>query len=400
MIFKHEENYILMYTIITITTTFLLSFALGIWAIPNIIKVSLKKSLFDMPDSRKIHRVPIPRLGGMAFFPIILITVCFTMACSYLVGFWFLRENILVLFTRYLLLITGLTLLYLVGLMDDLVGVNYKKKFLAQIVCASLFPLSNLVIDNLWGLFGIHHLSPWISIPLTMFLVVYITNAINLIDGIDGLSSGLTCISLFALGCASAIKHQYVFEMICFAALGVLISFWYFNVYGKADKGTKVFMGDTGSLTLGYLLSFLLIYMTKESTHLFPRGMILIAFSTVLLPMMDIVRVVFSRFRRHDPLFLPDKNHIHHKLLRTGLRISGVLIVLLCLSAVYIAIAIGGVLAGLNYTLIFCIEIALWVIVQCTINHFIHKREGDKTKEIDQIAFGHVEGFIVPEKKE
>ena len=232
-----------MYTIITITTTFLLSFALGFWAIPNIIRVSLKKSLFDMPDSRKIHRVPIPRLGGMAFFPIILITVCFTMACCYLVGFWFLRENILVLFTRYLLLITGLTLLYLVGLMDDLVGVNYKKKFLAQIVCASLFPLSNLVIDNLWGLFGIHHLSPWISIPLTMFLVVYITNAINLIDGIDGLSSGLTCISLFALGCASAIKHQYVFEMICFAALGVLISFWYFNVYGKADKGTKVFMG-------------------------------------------------------------------------------------------------------------------------------------------------------------
>ena len=144
----------------------------------------------------------------------------------------------------------------------------------------------------------------------------------------------------------------------------------------------------------------MVIYMSKETGRIFPQGMLLIAFSTVLLPMLDIVRVVFSRFRRRDPLFLPDKNHIHHKLLRTGLRISGVLIVLLCLSAVYIAIAIGGVLAGLNYTLIFCIEIALWVIVQCTINHFIHKREGDKTKEIDQIAFGHVKGFIVPEKKE
>ncbi len=130
--------------------------------------------------------------------------------------------------------------------------------------------------------------------------------------------------------------------------------------------------------------------MTKESTHLFPRGMILMGFSTVLLPMLDIVRVVFSRFRRHDPLFLPDKNHIHHKLLRTGMRIRWVMGTLLVLSATYITIAIVGVRMGVNYTLIFLIEIVLWICVQCTINHFIHKKEGDKTKMMDEIAFGHV----------
>ena len=389
-----------MYTLVTILFTFFMSLILGFLVLPKIIEVSSEKNLYDMPDYRKVHGIPIPRLGGVAFFPIILMVVCFTMACSYLVGYKSLRGDTFVLFTRYMLLISGLTILYLVGIMDDLVGVSFKMKFLAQTVCAALFPLSGLVINNLWGLFGIHHLSPWLSIPLTMFLVVYITNAINLIDGIDGLSSGLSCIAFLALGFACAMEQQYVHNMLCFSALGVLLAFWYYNVFGNAEKGTKVFMGDTGSLTLGYLLSFIVIYMGKESGHYFPQGTLLIAFSTVLLPMLDIVRVVFSRFRRRDPLFLPDKNHIHHKLLRTGLRISGVLIVLLCLSAVYIAIAIGGVLAGLNYTLIFCIEIALWVIVQCTINHFIHKREGDKTKEIDQIAFGHVKGFIVPEKKE
>ena len=389
-----------MYTLVTILFTFLISLILGFLVLPKIIKVSSEKNLYDMPDYRKVHGIPVPRLGGVAFFPIILMVVCFTMACSYIIGYKSLRGDTFVLFTRYMLLISGLTILYLVGIMDDLVGVSFKMKFLAQTVCAALFPLSGLVINNLWGLFGIHHLSPWLSIPLTMFLVVYITNAINLIDGIDGLSSGLSCIAFLALGCACALEQKYVHNMLCFSALGVLLAFWYYNVFGNAEKGTKVFMGDTGSLTLGYLLSFIVIYMGKESGHYFPQGTLLIAFSTVLLPMLDIVRVVFSRFRRRDPLFLPDKNHIHHKLLRTGLRISGVLIVLLCLSAVYIAIAIGGVLAGLNYTLIFCIEIALWVIVQCTINHFIHKREGDKTKEIDQIAFGHVKGFIVPEKKE
>lgn len=389
-----------MYTLVTVIFTFLMSLILGFLVFPKIIKVSSEKNLYDMPDYRKVHGIPVPRLGGVAFFPIILMVVCFTMACSYLVGYKSLRGDTFVLFTRYMLLISGLTILYLVGIMDDLIGVSFKMKFLAQTVCAALFPLSGLVINNLWGLFGIHHLSPWLSIPLTMFLVVYITNAINLIDGIDGLSSGLSCIAFLALGFACALEQKYVHNMLCFSALGVLLAFWYYNVFGNAEKGTKVFMGDTGSLTLGYLLSFIVIYMGKESGRSFPQGTLLIAFSTVLLPMLDIVRVVFSRFRRRDPLFLPDKNHIHHKLLRTGLRISGVLIVLLCLSAVYIAIAIGGVLAGLNYTLIFCIEIALWVIVQCTINHFIHKREGDKTKEIDQIAFGHVKGFIVPEKKE
>lgn len=389
-----------MYTIVTVIFTFLMSLILGFLVLPKIIKISSEKNLYDMPDYRKVHGIPVPRLGGVAFFPIILMVVCFTMACSYIIGYKSLRGDTFILFTRYMLLITGLTILYLVGIMDDLVGVSFKMKFLAQTVCAALFPLSGLVINNLWGLFGIHHLSPWLSIPLTMFLVVYITNAINLIDGIDGLSSGLSCIAFLALGCACALEQKYVHNMLCFSALGVLLAFVYYNVFGNAEKGTKVFMGDTGSLTLGYLLSFMVIYMCKESGRSFPQGTLLIAFSTVLLPMLDIVRVVASRFRRRDPLFLPDKNHIHHKLLRTGLRIRGVLIVLLCLSAVYIAIAIGGVLAGLNYTLIFCIEIALWVIVQCTINHFIHKREGDKTKEIDQIAFGHVKGFIVPEKKE
>ena len=192
-----------------------------------------------------------------------------------------------------------------------------------------------------------------------------------------------------ALGVASAIKNQFVFNTLCFSALGVLTVFWYTNVFGNAEKGKKLFMGDTGSLTLGYLLSFLLIYMTRESTHYFPRGMILMGFSTVLLPMMDIVRVVFSRYRRHDPLFLPDKNHIHHKLLRTGLRVRYVLAILLGLSVLYITIAVLGVIIGVNYNIILLIEIGIWIGVQCMINHFIHKKEGDKTKMMDEIAFGH-----------
>jgi len=378
-----------MYSAITISLSFLLSFMIGYIVMPQIIKVSLKKNLYDMPNQRKVHIVPIPRLGGVSFLPVILISAGFTIAACCMLHFEIFRGDRLALFTRYILLIVGTTLLFLIGLMDDLVGVGYKSKFLTQIISASLFPMSNLWIDNLWGLFGIHELSPWIGIPFTIFMVVYITNAINLIDGIDGLSSGLCWIAFLALGVASAIKNQFVFNTLCFSALGVLTVFWYTNVFGNAEKGKKLFMGDTGSLTLGYLLSFLLIYMTRESTHYFPRGMILMGFSTVLLPMMDIVRVVFSRFRRHDPLFLPDKNHIHHKLLRTGLRVRYVLAILLGLSVLYITIAVLGVIIGVNYNIILLIEIGIWIGVQCTINHFIHKKEGDKTKMMDEIAFGH-----------
>ena len=175
---------------------FLLSILLATVIIPRILFISYKKRLFDVPDSRKVHKTPIPRLGGLSFLPVILIALCSVTGIRYYtyhpVDMLWASD----LFIQYLFLIVGLTLLYLVGVADDLVGVGYRYKFVIQILAALLFPLSGLWINDLGGLLGLHEIPAYIGMPLTVFLTVYITNAINLIDGIDGLASGLSCIAL------------------------------------------------------------------------------------------------------------------------------------------------------------------------------------------------------------
>ena len=357
---------------------FLLSALLGWLFVPRVLLISRKKKLYDIPDARKVHNRPIPRLGGITFFPVLIMSFCLT------IGIWMLMHlyggllQVNLLIARFILLSVGMMVLYLTGVTDDLIGVSYKAKFMVQIVCAMLFPLSGLWIHDLSGLFWLHEIPAWIGIPLTVFLVVYITNAINLIDGVDGLASGLCSISLFTLGMAAAIKAQYLFSMISFGMLGVLLPFWFYNVFGNAVKGKKIFMGDTGSLTLGYLLSFLLVYMASLDKMGFPRGMLLMGFSTMIIPLMDIPRVMLVRVREGRNPFTPDKNHIHHKLMRTGMKPFWTMITLLVVTMFLIVFTVGSVMLDINKTLILLVDIFLGVMLHLTIDYFIKKKESKK----------------------
>ena len=172
---------------------------------------------------------------------------------------------------------------------------------------------------------------------------------------------------------ASAIKGQYLFSMISFAMLGVLIPFWFYNVFGNAEKGKKIFMGDTGSLTLGYLLSFLLVYMASLDKMGFPRGMLLMGFSTMIIPLMDIPRVMFVRMRERRNPFTPDKNHIHHKLMRTGMSPKWTMVTLLLISAALIGFTVGGVMLDINKTLILILDIIFGILLHLIIDKFIKK---------------------------
>ena len=228
---------------------------LGQIIIPNILLVSFRKRLFDVPDERKVHNALVPRLGGLSFFPVILFCVCCFIGLRLLLG-GPLDQLLPPAMTAELLLFTaGLTLLYIVGVADDLIGVRYSKKFIVQLLTALMLPLSGLYVNNLYGLFGIHALSPFIGVPLTLVLVVFITNAINLIDGIDGLASGLSMVALAVFGGLFVWNNWWVYALVAFVSIGVLIPFFSYNVFGNASRGRKIFMGDTGSLMLGYLLS-------------------------------------------------------------------------------------------------------------------------------------------------
>lgn len=352
---------------------FLLSALLGYLFIPRVLILSHRKRLFDMPDERKTHDMPVPRLGGITFLPIFLMCVCLVMGVCVNMGLYFQLSDVATLTMRFILFFVGMMMLYLVGVVDDLIGVSYQAKFMVQIVCAMLFPLSGLWIHDLSGLFWLNDIPDYVGIPLTVFVAVYVTNAINLIDGVDGLASGICFVALLTLGVAAASKGQHLFMLFTFGMLGILLSFWTYNVFGNIEKGNKIFMGDTGSLTLGYLVSFLLIYMASDAGISFPREMLIIGLSTMVVPSFDIVRVVMARIRnRHNP-FLPDKNHIHHKLLRTGMGPRWVMLTLILMSLVIILVTIACVHAHIGITWIFFVELVLWLVFDYTVNYFISK---------------------------
>ncbi|RHR52613.1 MraY family glycosyltransferase [Parabacteroides sp. AF17-28] len=293
------------------------SIALSFIIIPRILVISYRKKLFDIPDERKVHNQAIPRLGGFSFLPTILFSLFFSVGIRYLVGLQLPVKSLGFIVPEFFFLICGLILLYLAGIKDDLIGLRYRSKFVIQIVAVSMLPLSGLWINNLYGLLGIHELSPWLGIPFTILATVFIINAINLIDGLDGLASGISGISLIIMGSLFFYHDMLIYAMLAFTVLGTLIPFFYYNVFGRAEHCRKIFMGDTGSLTLGYLLAFLIIRYSSCHPELMPCSgkTFTVAFTTLLIPIFDVFRVMLLRTRLHKPLFIADKNHIHHKLL-------------------------------------------------------------------------------------
>lgn len=354
--------------------SFVVAILIAMTVLPNILLISHKKRLFDMPDKRKVHHAPVPRLGGLSFFPVILITMGMLLLVYHLMGYpsGGLKGNVSY---ELLALTVGSMMLFLVGLADDLIGVGYKRKFLVQIMAAAMLVISGVWIKSLDGLFGIYNVPAWFGMPFTMLIMVYVTNAINLIDGIDGLASGLCAISLVSLAVLHLVLGLNIYALLAVTTLGVIIPFWFYNVFGNAMRGRKLFMGDSGSLSLGYILSFLMIHLSTVDVN--PRipadyNMVL-AFTTMLVPLLDVVRVVGHRLRNGKNPFLPDKNHIHHKLLRCGLRVRQVMVVICLLSLMFILINVC-LIGSINITYILLVDIVVWLLFHAILDIIIHQK--------------------------
>ena len=371
-----------MQTYLFLLFGFLFAVSLGMVIIPRILVISHKKRLYDVPDARKVHTMPVPRLGGLSFFPVILMSMF--LVIGFRLYFWDMDTSSLSfnMLYEYLFLFVGMTLLYLVGVCDDLVGVGYRYKFAVQIAAAFLLVLSGNWFDSLGGLFGIYSVPAWMGMPFTVFIVVYITNAINLIDGIDGLASGLCCIALSVLSVIFFLRGQYVYALLAICTLGILMPFWCYNVFGNANRGHKLFMGDAGSLTLGYVISFLIIHMsvTNEVSPTLSNPYMVIAFSTVLVPLLDVIRVVLHRLREHKNPFLPDKNHFHHKLLRTGMRVRMVMVCIIAISAFFILLN-SSLAWRVDITYLFFLNLFCWSILHVGLNGLIRRNRERKESE-------------------
>lgn len=352
---------------------FLMAVLLGQIIIPRILVISLRKRLFDQPDSRKVHHRPISRLGGVTFFPVILIVMC-TIG---LLQFYEMEKITSSVISESLCLVAGLMLLYMIGVCDDLIGVRYRRKFEVQILAAAFLPFAGLSIQNLGGLFGWYEISPLVGVPLTMLLTVFLINAINLIDGIDGLASGLCMVAITLFGVSFAWHGSWMYALLAFASVGVLVPFFFYNVFGNANRGHKIFMGDTGSLTLGFILSVMVVkyvsVMVQESSRL-DGAPVVMAFSVLLVPSLDVCRVVLNRFRRRVHPFKPDKSHIHHKFLNMGFTPRRSMILIQLMAVAFIVLTLVLLRIGLLAPVVFMLDILVWTLMNIWFSRIIRRR--------------------------
>ena len=280
-----------------------ISFIVCFILIPIIIKLSVRFNLVDKPNERKVHKVPISRLGGLGI-------VLGTLAS---VPLWFLKGDPVLLMH----LLAGMVILIIIGVVDDIRELPPKIKFLGQVVAALLMAHAGLLIDNLFGIFGIEELPIVLQYILTVFIVAGIINAFNLIDGIDGLAGGLALIDMIGFFIIFLIADQLGAALIVAAAGGGLLAFLKYNYHPA-----MIFMGDTGSMILGYLLSAVgIITLTisrNDTPHFTYSESAIMVFSIFILPVYDTLRVFGGRVINKKSPFSPDKTHIHHLLMKTG----------------------------------------------------------------------------------
>jgi UDP-N-acetylmuramyl pentapeptide phosphotransferase/UDP-N-acetylglucosamine-1-phosphate transferase len=345
---------------------FFLSLICGLIFTPLIIEFCKKKHLYDIPNERKVHKNITPRLGGISFLPSMLTAFIIILLFTPVI-----EEHTLPVNIWSAVFLIGLGIIYGVGIIDDLVGLNAVTKFFFQIGTACLLPFAGLYINNLYGLFGINEIPYWIGIPLTIFIIVFIDNAINLIDGIDGLAVSLSLLALAGFLVYFIYYGVYVhtYSIIVAGMMGTLVAFAYFNLFGKAECNTKIFMGDSGSLSLGFTLGFLAVKCGMHNSAIWPARpeALLVPLTLLFVPTADVVRVTLYRMRHHKPLFNADKNHIHHKLMRSGLSQHQTLAFILVTAVCYIAL--NAVLyKTMSMTFIVIIDIVLYCIVNMCIN--------------------------------
>jgi len=333
------------------------------WGVfPYIFLIAYKKRLFDAIDIRKSHKSIIPRLGGVAFMPI--------QYCLFFMSILVVAETLdyeinIQLIQRikyFMMLICGLIILYVVGIADDLIGISYKVKFFTQIFVACLFPLAGLWTNDLYGLAFIISLPKWIGMPITVFIVVLIINAVNLMDGLDGLCSALIGMGCIVLGILFLLeKNSVEYSIFAFITAGVMVTFFYYNVYGTIKRGRQIFMGDTGSMTLGYSIAFLAISfaMNNQDIKPFSEGAIVVAFSTLVVPILDVARVMYIRFRNKKHLFSPDRNHLHHKFLDSGFSHKKSMLIILSL-ALFFCIFNIVMVEFISNNIVLVLDLVLW----------------------------------------
>lgn len=342
---------------------------------PYILLVSLTKRKVDKLDERKIHNTYTPRLGGLLFFPVLFISA-FPIWLFYLTSYATMVRSVWLESLPHLWLIAlALLISYFIGVADDLREMDYRAKFAGQFLVSILLVLAGLNISDLAGVADLYVLPTSVSILLTIVVIMLVVNSINLIDGIDGLAAGLGGIALLYYGCFFFTLQNFTYALMAFAMFGVVLSFFYYNIFGY--KKRTIFMGDTGAISLGVLLVILAIRLSiqlSQDTGL-PGNPLVLAFVPLLIPGLDLIRVFIHRIRLHKHPFKPDKNHIHHKMLVLGVSQHETLGIILFLSFVYIISNVLMTKSEMPVNLILAVDIISYTLLNIRLTQKIKRQK-------------------------
>ena len=299
---------------------FLSAFFLVLIATPSLIKVAKLKHLVDEPsEERKLHRRSIPTIGGIMIFAgtIIGYSLWFPSKEGWIFG---LNYDPIGALNEFKYLVASMFILFFLGLKDDIIGVSPSKKLLVHLLIGFILVfVADIRITQFWGLFEVDSLPYWLSLALTLFVYIVIVNAINLIDGVDGLAAGIGFIASLTFGFWFYKTEDQPLTLLAMGLAGSLLGFLIYNF-----QPAKLFMGDSGSLIIGVILFVLAVKMIEFPTKRIHPLMSSIpkpvmAMAILSYPLIDTLRVFILRILRGRSPFSADRNHIHHKLLALGL---------------------------------------------------------------------------------
>ena len=320
------------------------------WIFPNVLNVAFTKNIVDNPDARKLQRRPVPVLGGACVYFGTVMALCIA--------------NLFFDCSDLFPIMCAMTIMLCVGIVDDIIDLSPSLRFFIEIlvVAVALCP-NDYMIDSLHGLWGINEISVYLAVPLAIVAGVGIINAINLVDGVDGLSTGYCMMASTLFGIMAALVKDWPMLIMAVIAVGALIPFFLHNVFGKY---TKMFIGDGGTLFMGVMISvFVMNMLNSEPLYIeyVLKGMGLIPFTVAVLavPVFDTLRVMSMRMLRGNSPFKPDKTHLHHIFIEMGFSHVGTTMSILSLNALVVG------LWFLTYQLGGSIDLQLYVVLAASL---------------------------------
>ncbi|MFQ6034728.1 MAG: glycosyltransferase family 4 protein [Sedimentisphaerales bacterium] len=305
----------------TYLSVYIGSLLLAMLITPLVIYIAQALKIYDEPGARKVHACSVPRIGGVAVFLSVIALVVTVLFLDNSVGDAFRRIRI-----QMVMLLATSSLVFVLGFIDDLRGIRARHKLLAQVMAAAVLCLAGVRINslNFVNLFTLRF--GWVSFPITIFWVVAITNAVNLIDGLDGLAAGICAVTCAVIAAFAFNSGQPVMVILMLALLGSLSGFLLFNF-----NPARIFLGDCGSMFLGFFLASASVICAMKTGTVVALALPALALG---LPIFDTVFSMFRRFLKRRGIMSPDRGHLHHRLVDMGFRQRHVVIAMYAITVI------------------------------------------------------------------